>query len=171
MPRVKTMARNLPVPQDEAEANDSIARIGKIDREMKRLEADRDDELARIKDAYGQRLKPLKEEREALIAGLETWAAGHRRQLLKHGRKSVRFPAGEFGWRLRPPRVTISSKVDVIAELQARGLERFIRVIRQVNREAIREEPQAVADVPGIRVGSAGETFWVEPFYADKQDA
>jgi len=25
--------------------------------------------------------------------------------------------------------------------------------------------------VPGIKVGSAGETFWVEPFYADKQDA
>jgi len=171
MSRLKTQARNLPVPQDETEANETIARIGKIDREVKRIEAGRDDELARIKDAHGQRIKPLKEEREALLAGLETWAAGRRRKLLKSGRKSVRMPAGEFGWRLRPPRVTVSSKVDVIAELQARRLKRFIRVTRQVNREAIREEPQAVADVPGIKVGSAGETFWVEPFYAGKLDA
>ena len=167
MPRVKTLARNLPVPQDDDEANAAIARIGEIEREMKRIAADRDDELARIKDTYDQRLKPLKEEREALVSGLETWAATRRKALTKGRTKTVRFPAGEFGWRLRPPRVTVSRKIDVIAELEVRGLERFIRVVKEVNREAIREEPQAVADVPGITVGSAGEDFWVKPFYSD----
>ncbi len=171
MSRVKTAAHNLPVPQDKDEANATIARIGEIDREIKRLEVDRDDELARVKDAYGQRLQPLKNEREALTKGMQTWASSHRRDLLSSGRKSVKFPAGEFGWRLRPPRVTISRKVDVIAELEARSLHRLIRVIKDVNREAIRECPDDVADVPGISVGSAGEVFWVEPFYSEKAQA
>ena len=169
MPRLKKL-HNIPVPQDRDEANEHIARIGDIEREIERISANMKDELAAVKERYEARRQPLKEERDALVAGLEAFAAAHRRQLAGKG-KTVRLPAGEFGWRLRPPRVTISRKVDVIAELEERGLTRFIRIIKEVNREAIREEPEAVADVPGITVGSAGEDFWVKPFFTEKEDA
>ena len=169
MPRLKKL-HNIPVPQDRDEANEHIARIGDIEREIERISADMKDELAARLVTLLHRRQPLKEERDALVAGLEAFAAAHRRQLAGKG-KTVRLPAGEFGWRLRPPRVTISRKVDVIAELEERGLARFIRIIKEVNREAIREEPEAVADVPGITVGSAGEDFWVKPFFTEKEDA
>ena len=51
-----------------------------------------------------------------------------------------------------------------VAQLNAMELTRFIRVKEQVDKEAILKEPDAVKDIKGIKVGSAGEKFIVKPF-------
>jgi len=164
--RVKTAASNYPVPEDIDEAADMVAKIGELTREIERIEIDMKEEMAEVKARHEARAQPLIEERTALTEGVRLWAEANRRKLTQGGKvKYVRLTTGEIKWRLRPPSVTIRGKDDVLRRLKERGLTQFIRVKEDVNREAIREEPEAVAGIPGIKVGSAGEDFVVEPFF------
>lgn len=164
--RIKTQATNWPVPEDIDEAADMVARIGDLTREIERIKLDMQEEMARIKEEYERKAQPLMEERTALTEGVRIWAEANRRKLTQDGKvKYVRLTTGEIKWRQRPPAVTIRGTAQVLQRLKERGLERFIRVKESVNKEAIREEPEAVSGIPGIKVGSAGEDFVVEPFF------
>ncbi len=164
--RVKTAASNYPVPEDMDEAADMVAKIGDLTREIERINLDMKEELARVKERYEAQAKPLIDERTALTEGVRIWAEANRKKLTQGGKvKYVRLTTGEVKWRLRPPSVTIRGKEQVLQRLKDAELTQFIRVREDVNREAIREEPEAVAGIPGIKVGSAGEDFVVEPFF------
>ena len=164
--RVKTAATNYPVPEDMDEAADMVAKIGDLTREIERINLDMKEELARVKERYELKAQPLIEERTGLTEGVRIWAEANRKKLTRDGKvKYVRLTTGEIKWRLRPPSVTIRGKEQVLKRLKEAGLTQFIRVREDINREAIREEPEAVVGIPGIRVGSAGEDFVVEPFF------
>jgi len=54
--------------------------------------------------------------------------------------------------------------VDAVLDFLRRlGLDRFIRRKEEINREAILNEPEAVACIPGITISQA-EDFVVSPF-------
>ena len=54
--------------------------------------------------------------------------------------------------------------------LRRLGLKRFIREKEEVNKEAILNEPEAVAHVAGISI-SQGEDFIVTPFETELAEA
>jgi phage host-nuclease inhibitor protein Gam len=58
----------------------------------------------------------------------------------------------------------------VLDALRRAGLSRFIRTKDEVNKEAILNEPEAVARIPGISI-SQGEDFVVTPFEAELAEA
>ena len=68
--------------------------------------------------------------------------------------------------RMRPPSVRVTGSEAVLDALRRMGLRRFIREREEVNKDAILNEPDAVADVPGISI-SQGEDFVVVPFEAE----
>jgi phage host-nuclease inhibitor protein Gam len=164
--KVKARGANLPVPQTRDEASEAIAEIGRIEREVQRIDADLKDRLAEVKAEFEALAQPLKERREALKEGLLVFCEGRRDELTQGGRtKTVVFAAGKVSWKLRPPSVgPIRDAEGVLAALRAAGLTRFIRVKEEVNKEAILDDPGSVAGIPGLKVGSGGEDFTVEPF-------
>lgn len=165
---VKVRAANVAVPQGRDEANALIARIGTLRRELDRIAADMNDELARIKEQHELRAEPLKAEAETAVEGLKIWCEANRAGLTQGGKvKSAAFPAGEVRWRARPPRVTVRGADAVIEALERLGLTKFVRLKREVNKEAILDAPGEVAGIAGITIGSEGEDFTVEPFAGD----
>ncbi len=68
--RLKSNAANYPIPANRAEADAFIRRIGEAQRTRTRVEAEMNDELARIKANYEEVAKPHKEEIESLKKGL-----------------------------------------------------------------------------------------------------
>jgi len=164
--RIKRPASNYPVPESMDEAADMVAKIGDLTRAIERINIDMKEEMARVKAKYEEMAAPHIEERDAPTEGVRIWAEANRKQLTRGGKvKFVRLTTGEIKWRLRPPSVTIRGKEQVLQRLEQAGLEQFIRVKKDINREAIREHPEGVAGIPGIKVGSAGEDFVVEPFF------
>jgi len=164
--RIKTPATNWPVPESRDEAADAVALIGDLTRTIERIQIDMKEEMAKVKKKYEEMAAPHIEERNALTEGLRIWAEANRKALTQGGKvKYVRLPTGEIKWRMRPPSVTIRGAEQVLQRLKEAGLTTFIRVKESINREAIREEPEAVVGIPGIKVGSAGEDFVVEPFF------
>lgn len=164
--RIKKAPLAYPVPGNFAAANALIAELGVMQRELARIEADMNDELAIVKERFEASALGIRQQIEAHSGGLQTWCEAHRLELLKGDSKTVLFPSGEVQWRVRPPSVRITGAEAVMDALRRRGLERFLRVKEEINKESILNEPDAVAKVPGIRIEQA-EDFVIKPFEAE----
>ncbi len=103
---------------------------------------------------------------------MQTWAEANRQALTRQGKtKTVDLATGKVSWRLRPPSVTIRGAEAVLHWLEfsspaGEGFGAFIRRSSSVDREAMLKDPALAAKVPGVKVGSAGEDFIIEPFEA-----
>ncbi|MCB1537234.1 MAG: host-nuclease inhibitor Gam family protein, partial [Rhodoblastus sp.] len=73
-------------------------------------------------------------------------------------------------WRHRPPSVRlVGKKVDDVIDWisdqgQASIFAPFVRVKKELDREAMRAKAEVAAQIPGVIIGSAGEDFIVTPF-------
>lgn len=165
--RIKTPAVAVRVPQTREAAAADVATIGRLSRDLSRLEADMNDELAAIKERHEALAEPLRVQRQALTDGIAVWAEANRDVLTQNGKvKTAALTTGELVWRLRPPSVRITGAAAVLDALRRMRLARFIRVKDEVNKEAILNEPEAVVNVPGISI-IQGEDFIVQPFEAE----
>jgi len=165
--RSKTRGANMPVPQTLEEATEMVGEIGVKAREIKRIQADLDDAVAAIKADAEKAAAPLREDVEALTEGVRIWAEANRTRLTDGGRvKFADLATGKILWRLRPPKVTIRGADAVLEALRGMGLTRFIRTTSEIDKDAMRRDPDAAKAVPGVAVGSAGEEFVVEPVTA-----
>ena len=161
----------LTVPQDDPAADAVLKFYGDTFNALARLKIDMDEELAAVKARYEVRAAPLQAELKSAFAGLEAFAAAHRKRLLgASGGKTVKMKAGELGWRNRPASVKFSKGLkieDIVANIKAAGLRKFLRLSAEPNKEAMLADPKNAAKVEGVRIGSEGETFFVIPFGAE----
>jgi phage host-nuclease inhibitor protein Gam len=167
-PKAKTRGANLPVPQSKEEAARAVTRIGELTRELARRQADMNDALARIKEQVEATAEPLRTELKVLTEGLKTWCEANRLMLTEDGKvKSADLGTGLVRWRLRPPKVSLPRDLAaLVARLKQMGLTRFVRTIEEPSKEAMLAEPEVARTVTGVRIGSEGEDFVVEPFEA-----
>lgn len=162
--RLKTPAVTVAVPQSREQAADHIREIGELQRNLQRIQAGMNDDLAARREAWEAKAQPLADKINAMTTGLQTWCEANRDSLTQGGKtKTAAFTTGEVLWRLRPPSARITGAEAVLDALRKLGLGRFIRTKEEVNKEAILNEPEVVAHVPGISI-SQGEDFVVVPF-------
>lgn len=166
--RIKSAAAAVDVPQSREAAAAAIAAIGIASREMTRIQAQMNDALAEIKEAYELEAEPFRRKIEELTNGLQIYAEANRATLTNNYKvKTVAFTSGEVIWRMNPPSVRLTdTEENVIAACAERGLEEFIRRTPSLNRDAIKANPEEAANVPGLRIGQS-EAFVVVPFEAE----
>ncbi len=164
--RLKKPAVAFAVPRDAAEVSAAIASIGIEQRELARIEAAMNDEMALVKERWEAAADLPRKRISDLTQGVQVWCEAHRAELLKGDAKTAAFPAGEVQWRVRPPRCVIRGAEAVLDTLSRLGLSRFIRTKEEINRDAILNEPEAVRGVAGISI-EQGEDFVIKPFEAD----
>ena len=166
MSRVKKLKADAAqhVLQSRDQVVDAIGRIGAHVRARTRIETAMNDEIAAIRARYETEAQPLSAEILTLSEGVQGWCEAHRLELTAGGKvKTAMLPTGEVKWRVTPPSVSVRGAEAVMALLRQRGLERFIRVKTEVNKEAILNEPDVAAEVPGICILQR-EEFVIEPF-------
>lgn len=96
---------------------------------------------------------------------MQNWCEANRSDLTNGGKvKTANLVTGDVQWRVRPPSVTVRGVDSVMETLRRLGLSRFIRIKEEINKEAILNEPGAVAGVAGITVKSGVEDFSIIPF-------
>lgn len=152
------------------EAQIAIKQLGDLQREHARITTELNDAIARITEAEAPRLDALRQRMDTLQAGVQTWCEANREQLCGKG-KTANLITGEVAWRIRPPSVRVTGEESVIDLLKRMALGRFVRTREQVNKEAILNEPEAIAGVPGIKVVSGVEDFVITPFELDTEAA
>lgn len=171
--KMKTIAANLPIPQDDSEAREAIREIGDLNRDVIRVEAELNDKVAALQEEYGSRVAPLKEQIQAKKEGLSMFAAANRDRLTNGGKvKYHKFATGEISWRLRPAKVTIRGKEAVIEAIKGARLgKKFLRTKEEINKEAMLEDRKTAAAIAGVTIGSDGEDFIVEPAETELAEA
>ncbi len=149
------------VPSSLTEANAIMLQIGECQRAhlsiTKKLEAD----VASLRAIANLEAGPLETKIKSLTASLKAYADAHRLTLLQGEKKSVVLPGGEFGWRLPPYKVTFSRGGEEKAKqtITALGLDAYLRVITEVDKEALLRDRPVIAGVKYSQV----ELFYVKP--------
>jgi phage host-nuclease inhibitor protein Gam len=162
--KVKSAAAAVTVPQSRDQASAYIAEIGALQRDLERLAADMNDELAAIKERHETNAQPQLDRIKALTSGVQIWCEANRDNLTQNGKvKTAALPSGEIGWRIRPPSVRVTGAEAVLDALRRASLTEFIREKQEVNKEAILASPEKVAGIHGIAI-TQGEDFFVTPF-------
>lgn len=146
------------VPQSILSAAGYLASIGETQRKINALRRTAKEETDRIERELKASLAPLTKERDVFFTALYTFAQANVRELTAKMR-SVRTLAGVFGWRWTPPYVELCEGLtdeQVIEQLRKNGLERFIRVKYELNRELMLEERP---NIPGVSYVQREEFF------------
>ena len=166
--RIKSVAVVAKVPDNTDSCALDINSIGILSREITVMEALMNDEIALITNNYAEKFTPLKEKLKALQQGVQIFCEANRNELTQDGRvKSAVFVTGTVIWRQRPPSVAVSGVSAVIELLKTLKLERFVRTKEEINKEAILNEQDAVANVAGLSIKKGIEDFVIEPFEID----
>ncbi|WP_162917007.1 host-nuclease inhibitor Gam family protein [Dongia deserti] len=153
-------------PADDIECDSYILALGELHRYLVKLEAEMNDALAKAKADFETQAEPHRQRLAALHGAIEGYCNAHRERLTGGGKtKSYRFGNGEVAWRLRPKKVTIKGAKKVLAWLKEapKQFEKFLRIKHAIDREAMLRWPELAAEVPGVKVASAGEQFAVTP--------
>jgi phage host-nuclease inhibitor protein Gam len=164
--RTKRAAETVPVPQTAEEASEYLRAIGDAQRSLAAMKAAFDQDVADLKAGVEAEAQPLGATIAQRTRGLEIWAQANRAALAQG--KRIVLPTGTLAWRARPPSVRVGNLAEAIAFVVGAGaaMARFLRTKHELDKEAVLKEPEAAAAIPGIRVGSAGEEFVVEPIGA-----
>lgn len=170
MKKSKTKGANTPVPQSREEAAQFIHEIGMLQRQVARVEADMNDEIAAAKNRAEKATLGVRDTIDHLTEGLRTWCEANRATLTDNNkRKFADLGTGKIEWRLAPPKVTLRKVDDVIKRIKTLGLKQFLRESVEVDKEAMLKDPEKARLITGVSIGSAGESFYVEPFETEIQ--
>ncbi|MDO1509969.1 MULTISPECIES: host-nuclease inhibitor Gam family protein [unclassified Neisseria] len=154
--------------QSRDDASLQIKRMGDLQRNIERIQADHNDKVAELQKAADEAVAPLVEEIKVIEAGVHAWAEANRDALPDGGKvKFADLTTGMIKWRNNPPKCSVSGADAVLALLEADpSLERFIRVKKEVNRDAVLNEEAffAANPVPGLKIVQGKEFFTIEPF-------
>lgn len=169
MPRTNRLSRRaVQAPSSREEANSHVRRIGKLYRYIQKTRLNLNERIEELKKQAETTMTPLVEEQETLFAGLASYAATTREELTEGGkRKTIFLPAGEIGWRIDPPSVSVRNVEAILERLKERGLKKFIRVKEEVDKEAMLKDPDKAASVEGVTIVRDREHFFAKPSEVD----
>lgn len=168
MSKAKTKTTAIIGAQSRDEAVESIKRIGDLMREKERIQAQMNDAIARLQQEAAEACAPLAAEIEALEGSVKVWATANREALTEGGKvKFADLTTGIIRWRNHPPKCSVTGLDAVLALLEANPIfERFIRIKKEVNKDAVLNEPDFFTHnpVPGLKIVHGKEYFAIEPY-------
>ncbi|MDA5607123.1 host-nuclease inhibitor Gam family protein [Pasteurella multocida] len=149
--------------RDEVEV--AIKEIGDLQRQLEATAIEQNNELAEITEKFAPKLTALQEQIKPIQEAVQAWCESHRDELTNNGKtKTGSFNTGDVQWRQRPPSVGIRGMDSVLDSLKMRGLTQFIRTKEEINKEAMLNEPETAASVPGVTIKTGIEDFVITPF-------
>jgi phage host-nuclease inhibitor protein Gam len=142
---------------DWHDAEQALARLGQLHRDVKALEVARDEAIQQAKHAFNLKAAPLDGEIERLAAALQGFALEHQDELEGRSRK---LDHGRLGFLLVREVVIRSLKKAIAWLLEARKVQ-YLRVKHELNKETLREAAPEILKACGARIRTRDE-FWYE---------
>ena len=163
------------ITQTREEVIENIKRMGDLMRERERVQSNMNDAIAQLQERAAEEIAPLDAEVQELEASILMYCTTNRDVLTDCGKvKFADLITGKVLWRNNPPKVQIRGNDAVLALLeQDEKYERFVRTKREVNKEAVLNEPDFFAGnpVPGLSIVQGKEFFVIEPYNQELPEA
>lgn len=145
-----------------------MATVAAADAAARKITAQMDAEITRIRERYAAALDAEKAAREAAEAQIASWAELHKADF--GDRRSMALTHGTLGWRLGNPAVKLRARVraEQALEMVKARLPEFVRTAEELDKAALLNAyaGKAVTDADleacGLRIAQT-ERFYVEP--------
>ena len=154
--------------EDMTKIEGLMAEVAMADAAERRLTAQMDAELTRVRERYAEALEVERTRREKAEEQLASWAELHKEAF--GARRSMKLTHGVMGWRLGTPALKLRNRVKAAMafdQVKAR-LPEYIRIREEVNKEALlaAHAGKQITDDLLAQVGyqvTQTERFYVEP--------
>jgi phage host-nuclease inhibitor protein Gam len=161
--------RGLGEPRSWEEVNQRLSWLGELERQLRWLRDQFEQKVAVLKQQWLEASQGVAGEKQRLERQVECFYWAHRDEVLASGRKSVELAFGQLGSR-HSRSLVVEDAAAAQKWLAAHGLERYLRVRTEIDREAIRSallagpsshDPSAaeLLGCPGLRLRE-GDEFW-----------
>lgn len=161
----KKKAYQFNPPRTEEELARYIGIIGDLQRELAAHRISFEAAVAELANDWENLKGDLPLQVQARFEACFEYAQAKRVELTVSGKKSLELSSGQIGWRTAPPAVALDRGVKaevVIGRLKAAGLSHLVRIVEEIDREAILKDPPAIVAVVGVSVVQH-EDFWLKP--------
>lgn len=141
--------RNIPMKLKVTDRNVSESAIAalQLQRALESLDADREKEIADIKERYAVEEKSLKKSLKEMTESLKQYVLTNQDDLFEGENRFVDISGVRLGLRVNPPAVTKNTKLkwEDIAHIMHANSCRFVRITPEVDREGILRERDSLA--------------------------
>lgn len=164
MAKEKSVKRTtVATPQSIEEVAEFVRKIGEHQRAVTRIETICNEKIERAKEQAMENSAPHEEAKDKLFEGIFIYSQSHRDELTEQGKtKTVQLPTGDIYWRMTPPSVSIRNAEKVIEFCESKELLQFIRIKREVDKQAILKDQERAGKIPGVKIDQR-EEFGVKP--------
>ena len=161
--RVKKTQTSVPKTLFQADA--LLAKLGQTQDTINAVQKALAEKISALKAEVEKELQPLIQKRANDINALFAFANPRKTELTRKARSTV-LGNGSFGWRWTTPRVEVAgSDAEMIAWLKASGNEGYVRVIEEIDRQALLADRLVIAGVSYVQ----DDEFFVVPKQAAKK--
>ncbi|MEM9734211.1 MAG: host-nuclease inhibitor Gam family protein [Pseudomonadota bacterium] len=159
------------VAETPEEFHSHIKALGQWQAHLEKMEAEMNEALAPVKEAFETKSAPAKQQIEALTAAITTYAENNRAILTKDGAlKTVKLPTGNISWKANPLSIVFDrDAADIVTDIMAKGTKAFKALIKTVStpdKAAMKKDRKTAETIDGVRFVDDEETFKIEPFGA-----
>lgn len=157
-----------PIPQTLADVEALLAQVAASDAATRKVTAQMDAEITRIREKYAAVLDHERALREAAEEQIASWAELHKADF--GDRRSMALTHGTIGWRLGNPTVKLRARVkadQALEQVKARMPE-FVRTVEELDKASLLNAVAGKAltdsdlEACGLRIAQT-ERFYVEP--------
>jgi len=145
------MGRYKPTPdrlENLEDADVALRNLGLLEREIEQIDAEAQRQIGEIKALAAKQGEPLRKRITELATKIQAYADYNKEDLFKD-RKSIDLTFGKFGYRKT---TSISVKKSTVELLDKMNLNKFIRIEKQPDKEAMKEmDDEALAQVDAVR--------------------
>jgi len=152
-PSAKRWPKSTPAPAIGSwdDVDRLLARLAGLEARAAQVKAEADERICKIRQEAAGHIAPLIQEKKVLDAEIEAFAKAHKKDF---GRKrSLALVHGRVGWR-RSQSIRFTAKTDeVVAALEARGLDYAVRTTKRASKEDMEDFPDdLLAEVGAKRI-------------------
>jgi len=153
------------VPRTLSQADALLAKMGQAQDAINAVQMALAGKIAALKAEAEKELQPLIQKRANDINALFAFANPRKAELTRKARSTV-LGNGSFGWRWTTPRVEVSgTEEQMIAWLKASGNDGYVRVVEEIDRQALLADRLVIAGVSYVQ----DDEFFVVPKQAAKK--
>jgi phage host-nuclease inhibitor protein Gam len=173
-PKLKTPA--VDAPQSTHDCACRISAYGELQARRAALVAEMSERQRQIGEEYQERITKIDERLKLEHMAIQMFCEPNRGSLAdENGVKYIEFTTGKVEWRKQPDTIAVPRTPEnldtVLGLLEQRGLVRFIRVKREINKEAMLLErvnlTGLIAGIPGLSLRIGQEAFTIKPLETD----
>ena len=114
------------------DVDNAVRRIGEIDIEIGKIEGEMTLKINEIKEAGNIKAEGLRNERKKLEKNVEFFAINCKDEFLKTRNRVLSF--GKVAYRVTS-KIIVKSKQACVSALKALGLEKYVRIVEEPNKE------------------------------------